>query len=180
MDETLRNLREISLTVYFNVSTGFEAIANAMMSDALLRKTLPARVQMFFYADASLAQPIWDSLFESEELELGERIVMTTGMGMTESGPFATFVTNHNIKAGDLGRHFLLNFANCTDAATDVSKEAGQFFVCRCCVRQMKIEVPTFEYHFRFTKPVVIWHNQEGRIPYANIVRSSQSHCTRD
>ena len=103
IDETLRNLREISPTVYFNVPTGFEAIANAMKTDALLRKTLLARVQMFFYAGASLAQPIWDSLFESEELELGERIVMTTGMGMTESGPFAIFVTNPNISAGDLG-----------------------------------------------------------------------------
>nr|WP_319563732.1 feruloyl-CoA synthase [uncultured Rhodoferax sp.] len=103
MEETLRNLREISPTVYFNVPTGFEAIANAMKTDALLRKTLLTRVQMFFYAGASLAQPIWDSLFESQELELGERIVMTTGMGMTESGPFAIFVTNPNIRAGDLG-----------------------------------------------------------------------------
>jgi feruloyl-CoA synthase len=30
MGETLRNLREIAPTVYFNVPTGFEAIANAM------------------------------------------------------------------------------------------------------------------------------------------------------
>jgi feruloyl-CoA synthase len=64
--------------VYFNVPTGFEAIANAMKTDALLRKTC-CRVQMFFYAGAALAQPVWDSLFESEEAELGERIVMTTG-----------------------------------------------------------------------------------------------------
>jgi feruloyl-CoA synthase len=33
MAETLRNLREIAPTVYFNVPTGFEAIANAMKSD---------------------------------------------------------------------------------------------------------------------------------------------------
>jgi feruloyl-CoA synthase len=58
---------------------------------------------MFFYAGASLAQPIWDSLFATAEAEIGERIVMTTGMGMTESGPFAIFVTNPNVKAGDLG-----------------------------------------------------------------------------
>jgi feruloyl-CoA synthase len=103
MHETLRNLREISPTLYVNVPTGFEAIATAMKTDALLRKTLLARVKMFFYAGASLAQPIWDSLFESEEAELGERIVMSTGMGMTESGPFAIFVTNPNIRAGDLG-----------------------------------------------------------------------------
>jgi feruloyl-CoA synthase len=58
---------------------------------------------MFFYAGASLAQPIWDSLYESQELEVGERIAMTTGLGMTESGPFALFVTNTRVKAADLG-----------------------------------------------------------------------------
>jgi feruloyl-CoA synthase len=58
---------------------------------------------MFFYAGAALAQPIWDSLYESQEREVGERIVMTTGLGMTESGPFGIFVTNPNVKAGDLG-----------------------------------------------------------------------------
>ena len=101
--ETLRNLREIAPTVYFNVPTGFEAIADAMKTDALLRKTLLSRVKMFFYAAASLAQPIWDSLYESEELEIGERIVMSTGLGMTESGPFGLYVTSPEVKAGDLG-----------------------------------------------------------------------------
>jgi feruloyl-CoA synthase len=103
MHETLRNLREISPMVYFNVPTGFEAIAQAMKTDDLLRKTLLARVKMFFYAGAALAQPIWDSLYESQEREVGERIVMGTGLGMTESGPFGIFVTNPHVRAGDLG-----------------------------------------------------------------------------
>jgi len=101
--ETLRNLREIAPTVYFNVPTGFEEIANAMKVDDALRKTLLSRVQMFFYAGAALAQPVWDSLYESQEREIGERIVMATGLGMTESGPFGIFVTNPNVRAGDLG-----------------------------------------------------------------------------
>jgi feruloyl-CoA synthase len=103
MHETLRNLREIAPTVYFNVPTGFEAIANAMKTDDALRQTLLSRVKMFFYAGAALAQPVWDALYESEEREIGQRIVMTTGLGMTESGPFGLFVTNPNVRAGDLG-----------------------------------------------------------------------------
>jgi feruloyl-CoA synthase len=103
MAETLRNLREIAPTVYFNVPTGFEAIANAMHADDVLRAKLLSKVKMFFYAGAALAQPVWDSLYAAEEKEVGERIVMTTGLGMTESGPFAIFVTNPNVKAGDLG-----------------------------------------------------------------------------
>ena len=101
--ETLRNLREIAPTVYFNVPTGFEAIANAMHADPVLRKNLLSRVKMFFYAGAALAQPVWDSLHAAQEAEIGERIVMGTGLGMTESSPFGIFVTNPNVKAGDLG-----------------------------------------------------------------------------
>jgi feruloyl-CoA synthase len=107
MGETLRNLREISPTVYFNVPTGFEAIALAMQGTGAeahaLRSTLLKRVKMFFYAGAALAQPVWDSLHRSQEAEVGERIVMGTGLGMTESGPFAIFVTNPHVRAGDLG-----------------------------------------------------------------------------
>jgi feruloyl-CoA synthase len=103
MAQTLRNLREIAPTVYFNVPTGFEAIANAMKTDEVLRQKLLSRVNMFFYAGAALAQPVWDSLYESAEKELGQRIVMSTGLGMTESGPFAIFVTRPEVRSGDLG-----------------------------------------------------------------------------
>ena len=103
MGETLRNLREVAPTVYFNVPTGFEAIANAMKTDTLLRKNLLSRVKMFFYAGAALAQPVWDSLHQTQEAEIGERIVMGTGLGMTESGPFGIFVTSPDVRAGDLG-----------------------------------------------------------------------------
>ena len=89
LEETLRNLREISPTMYLNVPTGFEQIALAMKVDDAngrqLRKSLLSRCSMFFYAGAALAQPIWDSMFDSQEQEIGERIVMTTGLGMTES-----------------------------------------------------------------------------------------------
>ena len=101
--ETLRNLREIAPTVYFNVPTGFEAIAQAMKTDALLRRTLLSRARLFFYAGAALAQPIWDDLHAVQEQEIGERIVMGTGLGMTESGPFALYITSPQVRSGDLG-----------------------------------------------------------------------------
>ncbi|MCB4366032.1 feruloyl-CoA synthase [Hydrogenophaga taeniospiralis] len=103
MGETLRNLREIAPTVYFNVPTGFEVIADVMKTDDVLRKNLLSRVRMFFYAAAALSQPIWDALHECQEREIGERIVMCTGLGMTESGPFALSVNSADVKAGDLG-----------------------------------------------------------------------------
>ncbi|WP_418120896.1 feruloyl-CoA synthase [Variovorax sp. NFACC29] len=103
MAETLRNLREIAPTIYFNVPTGFEAIAQAMETDAVLRRNLLSRVKMFFYSGAALSQPVWDSLHRTQESEVGERIVMGTGLGMTESGPFALYVTGPDVKSGDVG-----------------------------------------------------------------------------
>lgn len=103
MAETLRNLREIAPTVYFNVPTGFEAIANAMKTDAELRRNLLSRVRLFFYAGAALAQPVWDLLHQVQEAEIGERIVMGTGLGMTESGPFGLYITSPEVRSGDLG-----------------------------------------------------------------------------
>jgi feruloyl-CoA synthase len=101
--ETLRNLREIAPTLYFNVPTGFEMIAQAMKTDEVLRKKLLSRVRMFFYSGAGLAQPVWDSLHRTAEAEVGERIVMSTGLGMTESAPSAMFTNSPNVKAGDIG-----------------------------------------------------------------------------
>jgi len=101
--ETLRNLREIAPTVYFNVPTGFEAIANAMESDAQLRRTLLSRCRMFFYAGAALPQAVWDQLHRIQEAEIGQRLVMGTGLGMTESGPFGLYITRPQVQTGDLG-----------------------------------------------------------------------------
>jgi feruloyl-CoA synthase len=103
ISETLRNLREISPTVYFNVPIGFEMIAEAMQSDPVLRKNLMSRVKMFFYAAASMPQSVWNSLYESAELELGKRIVVASGLGMTETGPHCLFGTRPQLVAGELG-----------------------------------------------------------------------------
>ena len=101
--ETLRNLREIAPTIYFNVPKGFEEIANALETDAVLRKTFFSRVRMFFFAGAGLAQPVWDKLDRLAEQECGERIRMLTGLGMTETAPFAICANAHDVKSGHIG-----------------------------------------------------------------------------
>ena len=101
--ETLRNLREIAPTVYFNVPRGFEEIANALESDVLLRETLLSRVRMFFFAGAGLSQPVWDRLDRVVEAHAGERIRMLAGLGMTETSPFALCANAHDVKAGEVG-----------------------------------------------------------------------------
>ena len=101
--ETLRNLREIAPTIYFNVPKGFEEIANALEVDAVLRKTFLSRVKMFFFSGAGLSQPVWDKLDRIAEQECGHRIRMLTGLGMTETSPFAICANAYEVKSGHIG-----------------------------------------------------------------------------
>jgi feruloyl-CoA synthase len=101
--ETLRNLREIAPTMYFNVPKGFEEIANALEVDAQLRDTLLSRVKMFFFSGAGLSQPVWDKLDRVAEAHAGERVRMLTGLGMTETAPFAVCANAHEVKSGHIG-----------------------------------------------------------------------------
>ncbi len=101
--ETLRNLREIAPTVYFNVPRGFEEIALALHADEALAKNFFSRVKMLFYAAASLAQPIWDSLHAAAEKTCGERILMISGLGMTETAPFAVCANWEAGQSGGIG-----------------------------------------------------------------------------
>jgi feruloyl-CoA synthase len=58
--ETLRNLREISAHVYFNVPKGFDEIATAMNTDAALRESLFKRVRAFMCGGAGISQAAWN------------------------------------------------------------------------------------------------------------------------
>jgi feruloyl-CoA synthase len=78
-------------------------IALAMESDAQLRTTLLSRLKVFFYSGAGLSQPVWDKLHAIQESAIGERIVMATGLGMTESSPSAMFVNSPDVASGDIG-----------------------------------------------------------------------------
>jgi feruloyl-CoA synthase len=100
---TLANLREIAPSIYFNVPKGWEEIAQALLSDADLRRNYYSRLKMQFYGGAALSQPVWDQLHASAEMECGERVVMTTGLGMTETAPCALFVLRNEGHAGELG-----------------------------------------------------------------------------
>jgi feruloyl-CoA synthase len=104
MAETLRNLREIAPTIYFNVPKGFEEIARAMDHDAALRERLFSRVQAFMFAGAGLSQAVWDQLDRHGEATLGQRIPIFTGLGMTETAPSCTFAVGSDVKSGDIGR----------------------------------------------------------------------------
>ena len=100
---TLRNLREISPTVYFNVPKGFEEIAFAMDSDTTLRDSLFKRCKAFMFAGAGLSQAVWDKLDAHGEAAVGERVRIITGLGMTETAPSCTFAVGTDVRSGHIG-----------------------------------------------------------------------------
>jgi feruloyl-CoA synthase len=102
-EHTVRNLREISPTVYFNVPRGYELLAQALERDAALAERFFARVKMLFYAGASLSQDVWDRLSAVSTRACGERIVIITGLGMTETAPYALAASWEAGIAGGLG-----------------------------------------------------------------------------
>ena len=100
---TIANLREIAPTIYFNVPKGWEDIAHALEADQGLRTNFYSRLKMSYYSGAALAQPVWEKLHATAEACCGERIVMTCGLGMTETAPAAMFVVQEQVQAGQIG-----------------------------------------------------------------------------
>lgn len=101
--ETIRNLREISPTVYFNVPKGYEDLLPALRADTQLRENFFRHLRLLFYAGAGLSQPVWDAYRDLALQTCGERIIMVTGLGSTETAPMAIQTTWETDQAGVIG-----------------------------------------------------------------------------
>jgi feruloyl-CoA synthase len=102
-ERTVRNLREIAPTVYFNVPRAYEELVPYLRREPALREKFFSRVGMLFYAAASLAQPVWDAFEELAVQSCGERILWITGLGATETAPFATCANWEAGRSGLIG-----------------------------------------------------------------------------
>ena len=101
--ETVRNLREISPTWYFNVPAGFEALVQQMERDPEQRESFFRDLKLMMYAGAGMAAHTWDRLEELAVKTVGHRILMTTGLGATETAPFALYCTDPQEGPGNIG-----------------------------------------------------------------------------
>jgi feruloyl-CoA synthase len=88
--ETVRNLREVSPTIYFNVPAGYGALLPYLESDEALAKRFFARLELIFYAAAALPQDLWDRIESLALRTTGRRVPMTSAWGATETSPLAT------------------------------------------------------------------------------------------
>jgi feruloyl-CoA synthase len=103
IEATARNLREIATTAYFNVPKGFEELAPRLSADRVLREKFFSRLKMNFFAGAGLAQHVWDEIDAASIAALGARVPMMTGLGSTETGPFALACALEHSRSGYLG-----------------------------------------------------------------------------
>ena len=86
---TIANLREIAPTIYFNVPKGYEELLVHLRVDRALRDKFFSRLRFMFYAAAGMAQPLWQAYRDLARETIGERILMCTGLGATETAPMA-------------------------------------------------------------------------------------------
>lgn len=103
IEETIRNLREISCTWYFNVPVGWDRLVNELEQDPVLAKTFFARLSMMFYAGAGMAQHTWDRLRAIGRQTMGREVLLSSSLGATETAPFALSCTEVQEKAGNIG-----------------------------------------------------------------------------
>jgi feruloyl-CoA synthase len=101
--ETVRNLHDVSPTVYFNVPKGFDMLATHLARDAALRHSFYRNLQACFFAAASLSPHIWDRLDAAALAELGVTVPVLSSLGATETGPAITFTTPSTARSGVIG-----------------------------------------------------------------------------
>jgi feruloyl-CoA synthase len=103
IEESVRNLREISPTVYFNVPKGYESLLPHLRDDTALRAKFFHRLHAMFFSGAALSPYVWNSLDELSVLETGYRVPMLTGLGATETAPFFMSVNPLTSRSGHVG-----------------------------------------------------------------------------
>lgn len=103
IEKTVRNLEEVAPTLYFNVPKGYEMLCAHFARNERLRETFFSRVRLLQYAGAGLARHVWDALEDSARRTAGEKVMIISGYGSTETAPFALTTTWPVDRPGEVG-----------------------------------------------------------------------------
>ena len=83
IEATVRNLREIAPTWYFNVPRGYEALLPYLRKDERLRENFFSRLKVLWFAGAAISQHVFDEI-----KSMAPGIPFLTGLGSTETAPY--------------------------------------------------------------------------------------------
>jgi feruloyl-CoA synthase len=101
--ETVKNLAEISPTIYFNVPAGYAALLPHLEKDDGLARAFFKKLRLIFYAGAALPQDLWERLEAVSVRTTGARVPMTSSWGTTETAPLAVAAHYLIERAGNVG-----------------------------------------------------------------------------
>ena len=103
VETSVRNLKAVSPTMYFNVPRGFDLLLPFLERDADLRKSFFRELEWMVYAGAALPQNLWDRMQQLALAERGTRLPLISAWGSTETAPLATCVHYPVDRAGIVG-----------------------------------------------------------------------------
>ena len=90
-EQTLRNLADVAPSLYFNVPAGLTMLVSALERDELFAQHFFSRLKYVYYGGAVLSRDLYDRFQQIAVRTTGERVVLTSVFGATESsGPAVT------------------------------------------------------------------------------------------
>jgi len=106
LEETIKNLHEVSPTYYANVPAGYAALAAAFEKDDALCRSFFKNLGVMAYGGARLPDDLYDRMQALAIKTTGERIVFYTGWGSTETAPTSTGTYWDTERVGLIGLPF--------------------------------------------------------------------------
>lgn len=102
-EETLRNLREISPTVFSSVPLGYTMLAEALEADPTLSQCFFRNLERLNYAGARLPDSVFERIQALAVQHTGNRIPFLSAFGSTETSAAVTAMFWPSEKAGFIG-----------------------------------------------------------------------------
>jgi feruloyl-CoA synthase len=103
LGKTLRNIRDVSPTFYFNVPRGFDLLLREFDKDDALRHAFYRDLEGMIYTGAAMPDHVWAGIEQLGRKTTGRRVDVLTGWGMTEAGPSITFLQLPGAELGNIG-----------------------------------------------------------------------------
>lgn len=88
--KTVKNLREISPTMYFSVPRAYDMLIPLLREDKELRENFFRNLRYIFYAGAALPQHLWSAMQELAASIPSCETMLVSSWGSTETAPMAT------------------------------------------------------------------------------------------
>ena len=103
IEATVRNLREVAPNWYFTVPKGYEMLLPYLKADSVLRNNFFSKLKSLWFAGAGVSQHVFEEYKRLSRETCGEEVLFLTGLGSTETAPYAMSRTWDSDDASNMG-----------------------------------------------------------------------------